>query len=65
MEQMGAAATKAQHADFTGRLQARLRTEKAEKQKWADEKLELKNAYEDSKVCLSCVTLLYNMVTQM
>lgn len=49
-EQAGAAATKAQHADYTGRLQERLRTEKAEKQKWANERLELKSAYEDAKV---------------
>lgn len=49
-EQTGASATKAQHADYTARLQARLRTEKADKQKWTNEKLELKSAYEDAKV---------------
>ncbi|KAF8527676.1 Hamartin protein-domain-containing protein [Gautieria morchelliformis] len=51
-EQAGAAATKAQHADYTGRLQARLRAEKAEKQAWANEKLELKSACEDAKAML-------------
>lgn len=50
-EQAGASAMNAQHADYTGRLQERLRKEKAEKQKWANEKLELKSAYEDAKVC--------------
>ncbi|KAF8575721.1 hypothetical protein K439DRAFT_1664929 [Ramaria rubella] len=51
-EQASATALKSQHGDYTRRLQARLKAEKAEKQSWADEKAKLNSAYEDAKAML-------------
>lgn len=49
-EQTGAATIKAQYADYSRRLNARLMTDKVEKQKWAEEKLKLQSDHENAKV---------------
>ncbi|KIJ39318.1 hypothetical protein M422DRAFT_257931 [Sphaerobolus stellatus SS14] len=48
-EQAGAATNKAQHADFARRLQNRLKADKAEKQKWAEEKSKLESNHENAQ----------------
>lgn len=48
-EQDGANRNKAQHADYSARLHARLKIEKAEKQSWAEEKSKLQSDYENAK----------------
>lgn len=49
-EQVGASATKSQHADYTRRLQERLKAEKSEKQLWAEEKSKMQSEYQNLKV---------------
>ncbi|GJJ10033.1 hypothetical protein Clacol_004259 [Clathrus columnatus] len=52
-EQAGANTTKTQHADYTRRLQERLKAEKAEKQLWAEEKSRMQSEYQNLKAMLT------------